>query len=181
MKVSAAQARQQFHGCTPEYIRDVCKASCCRSSTAPQGIIVTIHRSEQAAIEAAGGTVTNGLLDARGKRCPFQNRGTELCDLHFTDHKPFGCIASPFTLSKAGTLIVRNRYRMLRCFKDDRDGPTKPAYVAFRASLDRILGEATAAWLCAHLDAGGGDVEVPMSVASHRMLIDNDATKKASL
>lgn len=158
--------RQEFAGCQPDYIRDVCHASCCRSSTAPNGIVVTIHRSGQAAVEAAGGVVIDGLLQPRPgeRRCPFQHHDTHLCTLHGTDSKPFGCIASPFTLTRNGaTMIVRNRYRLLKCY---RDGARLPAYIAFRASLDLLLGAEQAATAVDHWDGGGGDFWATMDDAT---------------
>lgn len=177
VKVSAANARQRFHGCTPEYVRNVCHGACCRSSTSPTGTLITIHPSEQAAVEAAGGTVRDNLLVAVNRRCSFQQNG--LCGLHESDAKPFGCIASPFTLNKGGTLVVRNRYRRLRCYRDDRDGPAPPAYHAFRASLDLIFGPTVAQQLVDHLDAGGGDIRLPARADAYHKLIDNDRIKHA--
>jgi hypothetical protein len=98
-----------------------------------------------------------------------------LCGLHGTDVKPFGCIASPFTLNSNGTLIVRNRYKLLRCYSDGR---RLPAYVAFRASLDLILGHTEAARVCEHLAAGGGDCGASMPRANYLVLLENDTIKR---
>lgn len=195
--VSVASAWQRFHGCTPEYIRDVCHGRCCDAPSRPGGTMVTIHRSEQAAIEARGGEVRDGLLvtTATG-RCTFKD-DAGLCGLHFTPDKPFGCIASPFTVAPGGrTLVVRNRYRSLVCYsatsarRGDDVSAFPPAYVAFRASLDLILGEDLAAWLSDALDAHGdpkspeyaGPVSIPVRVprSAWEMLTDNDATKRAA-
>ena len=193
--VSVASAWQRFHGCTPEYIRDVCHGRCCDAPSRPGGTMVTIHRNEQRAIEAAGGTVHDGLLVTTDKgRCTFKD-DAGLCGLHFTDDKPFGCIASPFTLSPTGqTLIVRNRYRSLVCYSatSERRGDDVtaflPAYVAFRASLDLILGADTATWLCDTLEAHGDPkapgYDGPTAIAvmvprrAWRILVENDDTKK---
>lgn len=177
VKISAAMARLKFNGCDPDYIRDVCHASCCQSSAAPGGTLITIHPSEQKAIEARGGIVEAGLLQSIGKRCPFKS-ADDLCGLHFTPDKPFGCIASPFTLTQAGTLIVRNRYKMLKCYDDGR---RQPAYKAFRASLDLIFGPEEAARIDRELDAGGGDLMASMSRKNYDMLRDNDAIKRGEL
>jgi Fe-S-cluster containining protein len=180
VKVSAAQARQEFAGCSPDYIATKCRATCCRSTTAVTGIMVTIHPTERAAIEARGVVVQDGLILPRPgeRRCPFQNTETQLCDIHFTDDKPFGCIASPFTLSSSGeTLIVRNRYRRLICYKD---GDRIPAYRAFRASLDLIFGLDEAQRIVDLLDAGSGDVVAVMPHATYRRLRANDAVKKTA-
>lgn len=176
VKVSAASARLPFHGCEPDYIRDVCKAACCRSTTAPGGCLVTIHPTEEIRVRARGADVAGGFIVPVARRCPFQATDTNLCELHGTGEKPFGCIASPFTLNANGTLIVRNRYKLLRCYDD---GPRLPAFVAFRASLDLLFGLAEAARICLHLEAGGSDLRADMPAANHRMLIDNDAAKHA--
>lgn len=171
-------ARLEFNGCDPDYIRDVCHATCCESSTNPLGIIVTIHPTEQADIEALGGVVIDGLLQPKTgcKKCPFKDE-QNLCGIHHSGKKPFGCIASPFTLNKQGTLIVRNRYKMLKCY---RDGRRLPAYKAFRASLDLILGYEQAQELNNHLDAGGGDLLFQIDDVTHKMLVENDAIKHAA-
>lgn len=176
VKVSAKNARLQFAGCSPAYIANVCKARCCESSQAPAGIIVAIHACERPVIEALGGTVIGGLLQpAPGtRRCPFK-QANNLCGLHGGPDKPFGCIASPFTLNHNSTLIVRNRYKLLRCY---RDGARLPAYVAFRASLDMLFGLDTAAIICAHLDGGGGDIFAPMPRRHFDAIRDNDAAKR---
>jgi len=179
VKASAASARQTFHGCEPGYIADVCHGRCCRSATAPGGTLITIHPNEEAAIAAAGGHTTGGRLDPVDGRCPFQAGDTYLCGLHGTVAKPFGCIASPFTLNANGTLIIRNRYRLLRCYKDARpDGTQLPAYVAFRASLDLLFGGPEAARICEHLAGGGGDLWAEMLSDSYGMVVDNDAAKR---
>lgn len=195
--VSVASCYQRFHGCDPDYIRDVCHGRCCDAPSRPGGTMVTIHRSEQAAIEARGGEVANGLLVTTSKgRCTFKD-DAGLCGLHFTPDKPFGCIASPFTIAPGGrTLIVRNRYRTLICYTktserrgDDVSGYL-PAYVAFRASLDLVLGPDAATWLSDALDAYGdpkadgytGPTSIPVTISrqAYAMLTENDATKKAA-
>lgn len=189
--VSTKTAWQRFHGCEPDYIAEVCKGRCCDAPTRPGGTLVTIHRSEQAAIEAAGGTVRDGFLVTDG-RCTFKT-DSHLCSLHFTPTKPFGCIASPFTFAPGSSrmLIVRNRYRMLPCYagkagNDGEDWP--PAFVAFRASLDLIYGEAEAASLCRALEAAGdaradgyngpGAFTAMMPRRSYYVLTDNDEAKR---
>jgi hypothetical protein len=178
VKISAKMARLPFNGCDPEYIRTTCHAACCQSSTSESGTMITIHPSEQARIEARGGVVIDGFLEPIKRRCPFKSSTTHLCGLHATPDKPFGCIASPFTLNNKRTLIVRNRYRLLLCFDH---GKKIPAYQAFRASLDLIFGEPEAARITEHLDNGGGDLLAPISDHAIRMLTDNDAIKHGEL
>ena len=172
-KVSAAMMRQPFHPCDPDFIRDVCKARCCESSTAPGGTLITIHPTEQARIEALGGRVRDGRLEPSCRRCPFKTP-ENLCSIHGPS-QPFGCIASPFTLTKKGTLVVRNRYRALKCFKAPG---AVPIYKAHSVALAVILGWKGAVRLAAHLDAGGGDIQMPIDPAVAALLLDNDAAKK---
>lgn len=179
VKISAASARQPFNGCAPAFIRDICHGRCCDAPTRPTGTMITIHPSEEDRIGKRGGVVRNGLLMPREgeRRCPFKTED-HLCSLHFTPDKPFGCIASPFTLNKNNTLIVRNRYRLLPCYKVGR---MIPAYRAFSASLMLIFGTDGAKRITAHLDAGGGDLIVPIPTTIHAMLTENDAIKKRAV
>lgn len=173
--VSAKSARQEFHGCEPEYIATVCHGACCRSSSGP--ILVTLLGPEEAAMRRRGVEVAGGLLAPGEKRCPFQTPA-ELCGLHGGPDKPFGCIASPFMLTARDTLVIRNRYRLLKCFRDG--SPPLPAYQAFRASLDLLLGQEEAEGLCGHLEAGGGDRLVEMRPGAYNALRAGDALKKKS-
>lgn len=176
VKVSSAMARLPFNGCEPEYIRTTCHAACCHSTTHPSGTMITIHPSEEDAIKSLGGIVRDGFLQAVNKRCPFKQHGSELCGLHNTQHKPFGCISSPFTINDRNTLIVRNRYKLLKCYND---GNRLPAYIAFRASLDLLFGTTESARICASLDSGGGDLTAYMPIANWRKLRENDAVKRS--
>jgi len=137
--------------------------------------MITVHPSEVAAIAALGGVVVDGLLQPKAgcRKCPFKT-GDNLCGIHFTGSKPFGCIASPFTLNANDTMIVRNRYRLLKCYNDGRK---IPAYKSFRASLDLIFGQAEAERICRHLDAGGGDITAKVSERNYAMLKENDEIK----
>jgi len=175
IKISAASANLIFKGCSPDYIKDVCHASCCDSSTSPTGTMITINPAEQKKIEKRGGVVIDGLLQPREgeRKCPFKS-ADHLCSIHFTPDKPFGCIASPFTLNKNGTLIVRNRYKLLKCYKEEGG---VPAYQAFRASLDLIFGKVEAERICQHLAAGGGDIPAQIKREVYNTLLENDEIK----
>lgn len=173
IKVSAAMCHLPFNGCNPEFIRAICKSSCCDSST--RGTLIVIHPTEENKVRARGGIVTDGLLQANPitRQCPFKTEDY-LCNLHDTPDKPFGCIASPFTLNANRTLIIRNRYKLLRCFKT---GYMLPAYKAFRPSLDLLFGYCEAERICKHLDNGNSDLIARMSIINYQMLIDNDSSK----
>jgi hypothetical protein len=187
VKVSVASLMQTFHGCEPEYIRTVCKARCCDAPGRPSGTMISIHPTEVPVIVRRGGRVEGGLLVTPERVCTFKDTETYLCTLHTTPDKPFGCIASPFTLNKAGTLIIRNRYRLLPCYRPagrEIPGPRRPAYIAFEASLRRIFGPEGADGLILAAIRADEDCERffnwPMPKASYDMLMDNDATKRAA-
>ena len=179
VRISAKCARLQFITCGPECIAAGCGGNCCDAPSRPSGCLISIHPDEQAAIEARGGVVREGLLQpAPGARgCPFKRAG--LCMLHETPDKPFGCIASPFTLNRGGTLIVRNRYKMLPCYR--LAGSKQPAYRAFAASLRLLFGEAETARIAAHFDSGGGDLVAVLPQRFADMLRANDETKKSAI
>lgn len=176
VKVSAKSMRQMFRPCDPVFIRDVCHASCCESSTSDSGTLITIHPSEQDRIIEIGGKVEDGLLVPRDgeRKCSFKT-DENLCGLHGTGDKPFGCIASPFTLNSHNTLIVRNRYRMLKCHK--AEGAIE-VYKAHPESLKIVLGEDVAAVVTEHFDQGGGDIVVEVDPATVSMIRENDQIKK---
>lgn len=179
VKVSAAMARILFTECGPACIeQNGCKGNCCKSPGKPGGCFVTVHPDEQKHVEKAGATVENGMIKvADGQRgCPFQN-ADGLCGVHGTKAKPFGCIASPFTLNRKGTLIIRQRYTVLPC----HIGPGKdkqPAYRVFRSSLDLIFGKKETDRITQKLDGGSGDFTATMSREIYNKLLANDAVKR---
>lgn len=144
---------QLFRPCDPDFIRDVCHAACCRSTTDPTGIAVTVTPVEIAGVIARGATVdyTTGRVNPVDRRCPFQHPETHLCNIHTTDDYPSGCLMSPFTINTNLTLIVRNRYRLLKCFKA---ADAVPVAIAHRASLERIFGAAATAVIIHHVTTG---------------------------
>lgn len=174
VKISNKSLKLLFHECTPEYIKNVCKGRCCESST--RGTVITIHPSEEKRITRCGGIIKAGLLQTTGK-CTFKTEDN-LCSLHISGMKPFGCVASPFTLTKKGTLIIRNRYKLFKCYKDT---DKKPAYIVFGASLDKIFGVDTAQVICKTLDNSDVDFYINMPKESYEMLITNDKIKKGEV
>jgi hypothetical protein len=177
VKVSAASARLMFTECGPSCIaQNGCNGNCCDAPSKPTGCLVTIHPLEQHRIERLGATVVGGMIkpDPRNRGCPFKKGG--LCSIHDSGPKPFGCRASPFTLNRNDTLIIRNRYKMLPCYRGP--GHKEPAYRAFRSSLDLLFSPVVANDLVAHLDSGGGDWSWYMRMSVYTMLEDNDRAKK---
>ncbi len=69
------------------------------------------------------------------------------------------CCISPWSLSPNNKLIIRNRYKRLRCFK--KDGSI-PAYKVFYHGLEILFGPEQAKKLAIHFDNGGGDIVVDM-------------------
>lgn len=137
IKISLKSAVLRFHGCTPEYINNVCYGRCCTLSGGKKPAMVYVSDKEKVAL-AEMGVPTKGHFIAPNpdNRCPFHNK---ICTIH-ESHQPFGCKLSPFTLNKWKTLVVRKRYIGMCCFIGKKVGGV-PAYVAFKRSLVALLGE----------------------------------------
>ena len=167
--VSGKWARRQF-SCTPEYITATCWGKCCQGADCT---LISLMPDEAQQQREASHEVSGGLLqpDATTKQCPHKQLDG-LCAVHGTPLKPFGCIASPFTLNDNGTLICRHRYIFMPCH-----GSGEPAYKTFRASLDLIFGGAEAARICERLDAGDEDVRATMPGDSYAALRYLDGLK----
>jgi Fe-S-cluster containining protein len=172
VKVSTKSAVLKFHGCTVEYIRDVCHARCCFHSGS--AAMVAIHPSEEHKVRPylpPGVDIIDGMLTC-GTACTFIDPTTHLCTLHQTDAKPFGCIASPFTLNSHNTLVIRYRYVSLKCYNDG-PGPL-PAYVAYRTSLDTIFGLKEANRICVLLAHGVVDPVGFIPQENYEIIRSND-------
>ena len=168
--VSSKWAHHLF-ACSVDYIARICHGRCCEGSGK---ILVSLLPEEATLYEAMGYVVRAGLLQPStltGK-CPLK-LPTGLCAVHGPVLQPFGCIASPFTMNKADTLIVRYRYSRLKCH-----GSGRPAYKVFRPSLDLIFGIAEAVRICGELDKDNGDVRALMPRTSYEKLRYLDGLKK---
>jgi DNA modification methylase len=138
IKISPAYLKRMFHPCTENFIKNICFAKCCESSDKNKGVIVPIYLTEQEKIiKLGGGIVDNLLTPNENNKCPFK-RNDNLCSLHDNNNKPFGCIISPFTINNNDTLIVRNRYRLLKCYKV-KEGKL-PIYETHKQSLQFLFG-----------------------------------------
>lgn len=166
IKISSAMLRQEFQPCTEDFIKDVCKGRCCEGS---DGISVVIHHTEEEHIKSLGAEIEDGFIlpDERGL-CPFK-ADSGFCEIH-DKGKPFGCAASPFTISPGGTLIVRNRYRLLKCYKSEG---AVPAYAVHRWSLDQIFGETESQGIVESVEAGEKEIQANISYNKLEILIDN--------
>jgi Fe-S-cluster containining protein len=161
VRVSSRWLKLRWHGYEPDYIQNVCKGACCRSSTGPAQVYVTEAESRRLHVDRG----EDGMIPCTG-RCPLQE-ATNLCRAH--PRKPFGCTASPFTVNKNGTLVCRHRYVSLKCYED---GPhPRPAYIAFRDALVAIFGVRETDRIAAHLASGGGDLEADMPRSSYDALV----------
>ena len=171
IKISVKSMKQLFHPCTIDYIQNICHGRCCESSN---GLMVTIHKSEIKHIRSLGGVVSSDgfLVDINNnKKCCFKKN--DLCSIHTM--KPFGCKASPFTLSKNNILIIRNRYRRMKCFKAPG---AVPAYIAHRWSLEQIFGFDETERIVNCITSGCAMVFGKISIEKFNMLVENDRAKK---
>lgn len=177
VKVSANSARLNFLPCGPECIEKGCTAKCCDAPTHPDGIRVYVDNKEAKAIRALGVTVKDNFIKPRaGERlCPFKT-ADHLCGLFDSPDRPFGCVVSPFMLNKRGTLIIRNRYKLLPCYDPHRG---RPAYEVFRSSLVAIFGKQLTRDLCRHLDSGRGDLILTVKKSIYAKLAGREKSLKA--
>jgi hypothetical protein len=164
--------RQNFHPCEAGFITGTCKGRCCEGGQG--GIKVAVHISEEDKVRSRGATVVGGYIqpDNRGL-CPFKTQ-EGFCGIHGTDAKPFGCCASPFTLNDNDTLIVRNRYRLLKCYNCEG---SLPAYEAHRWSLEQIFGVVEAERIANCAKAFTDQIDATVGLREYTILKDNDDLK----
>lgn len=172
IKVSNKMMRQRFHDCNLNYIQNKCHGRCCQGSNK---LLVAIHPSERTFFEKLGAEIDQDnfiIPDGRGL-CPFkQDDGA--CSIH--DRKPFGCAASPYTVNEKGTLIIRNRYRLMPCYKAKKK---IPVYKAHKQSLIKVVGEENADYITNYLNKGGKeDIKIKIPYSNYRKLVENDHFKK---
>lgn len=178
VRLSARWARVRFQGCTPDYIRDVCKGHCCESPSSPGGTKIPVTAAETPTLLGLPGVrIEGGLMRGPDRRCPMHGPDG-LCTIHADGRKPIGCWLSPFVLH-GDRLDVRHRYVFFKCHTDYKDTGL-PAYRAFASSLRVYFGDAEAARITAHFDAGGGDLWADMRDDIHAAHTENEATIRAS-
>jgi hypothetical protein len=171
VKISSKWARHLFR-CDADYIKSNCYGRCCEGK---DGTLISLLPDEERRFREDGHAVEGGLLMASPEtgKCPFKTE-VGFCSLHGTERKPFGCVASPFTLNDNDTLILRRRYAMFKCH-----GSGEPAYVVFRNSLDIIFGIELAAEICGKLVGGSGDFVVSLPSNKYDSLKYLDGIKKS--
>ncbi|MCL1932352.1 MAG: hypothetical protein FWF53_00860 [Candidatus Azobacteroides sp.] len=170
VKVSGKWIRHKFM-CSVDYIKNVCHGSCCTGSNR---VLVSLLPNEADYQQSKGFSVKNNLLQADFKtgKCPHIDKAG-FCALHGTSNKPFGCIASPFTLNSANTLIIRNRYNMMKCH-----GTGDYAFRVFRSSLNLIFGENEAQRICDYYESNDGDLEAWVPRENYNKLTFLDSIKE---
>jgi 16S rRNA G966 N2-methylase RsmD len=169
VKVSGKWIKHKFL-CSADYIKNVCHGSCCTGSNK---VLISLLPDEAETQQKKGYSVSDGGLlqaDFRTKKCPHINK-IGFCALHGTPDKPFGCIASPFTLNQANTLIIRNRYSLMKCHSEKGDY----AYRVFRASLNLIFGKEESERICTYYDKNDGDIDAFITNETYQKLkyLDN--------
>jgi Fe-S-cluster containining protein len=169
IKISSKSMNQKFVKCEEEYIVNNCKGRCCEGS---DRILVTVHKSEQLKFEEKGAKVEGGFLVPVNGLCPFKTK-KGLCNTH--KDKPFGCRVSPFTLNTNNTLIVRNRYRSLKCFRRT-DIKKYPVYISHKQSLIFLFGK-TQYKKIVRFSKKEKDCYLKIEYNKYKMLLDNDFQK----
>ena len=147
IKVSVKWLQKLFN-CTQEFIKSTCKGMCCEGG---KKILVSVLPEEEHLHSACG--VVDGKLKAAEKgKCPYKAE-SGLCNVHGTPSKPLGCLVSPSTINKKGTLVVRHRYIMMKCY-----GQGEPAYKTFKSSLVALFGEEETSKIITAIEEGKEEV-----------------------
>lgn len=168
IKISIPSLFQKFQPCEPNYIRQVCHGRCCQGSGR---LLITVHDSEIERIKNLSAELEGNFIKGKNGLCPFKKN--HLCGIH--EDKPFGYKASPFTLSKNDVLIIRNRYRMLRCYNTPN---AIPAYRAHRWSLEQIFGKDETQKIIDKIEGGALEIISEISDEKYIILKENDLLKK---
>jgi len=155
--------------CNMDYIQNVCNGGCCEGNNC---IVVSLLPEEESTQKQHGYNVENGMLQAVNKKCPHKNENG-LCNVHDTNLKPFGCIVSPFTLSKSKgkkTLIIRHRYSRRKCH-----GHGEPAYITFKKSLNLLFGLEESNRICKELENKKSNIvgNIPTEVYDNLLYLDS--------
>ncbi len=133
INVSHCWLLTKWHKCVPSFIEENCKGKCCDSSKG--GTFISLLDNEMPLFEKHGAETENNVAKGGNNgKCVFKDNDS-LCRLHSMHNKPFGCIASPFTLNRNDTLIIRHRYIHLPCFNG-----VYCAYDVFKKSLILLFG-----------------------------------------
>ena len=177
--ISEKCARWEFQGCSEDYIRGTCNGRCCWTTDEKGKTYTLIHVEEdqKEAIKKQGGCFRDDDIIQTGEdgKCVFQDKISGLCDLHCQQKedgeslKPRSCFISPWILSKNNRLIIRNRYKLLRCFKTE---PKIQAYIAFASGLKMLFGDNEYDKIYAHFNNGGGDYAAKIPSARANLVKD---------
>ena len=169
---------QLFHPCDEDFVKNVCNGYCCHSGSRNAHIVINESDIPKLRKYRPDIVVQEGILQT-GKLCLFKDKNG-LCILHNTPDYPFGCRISPFTLNKNNTLIIRNRWRLLKCFKI-KEGKI-PAYKVFRESLVAIFRELEAQQIIDFIEKNKCDLYSNVSEEIHQKIKEkNDALHKSYL
>ncbi len=170
IKVSCDSLKQKFQICEVNYIKNVCRGRCCQGTGK---IMVTVHDTEKEYYKNLGVIIVNNFIqpDKTTGLCPFKNLNG-LCNIHL--NKPFGCKVSPFTLNSNGTLIIRNRYRLLKCYNTQL---SVPAYKAHGRSLKQIFGNKITAKIIDSVKQNDKFYYVEINFSIYKILLENDMVK----
>lgn len=163
--ISAAYARQRFL-CSAEYSAGVCHGACCAG---PSVVLLTAREAADLGRDSSL-PIHGQVLAVRGSQCPLSLPNGH-CKYHGTKLQPFVCSILPFCLNNNGKLILDNRYMKRACrVRNGKEGG-EPAYKCFSAALELMFGHAVALFIKKHLDAGGGDLTVPVSRSVMELLL----------
>lgn len=165
--ITKKSAWLMFQGCTPDFIADTCHGRCCWviGDDGKPTTTIYVEADQQAELINRGARLTDNVLQTVGGKCGFQHPADGFCTIHNRRAageyvKPRSCYISPWILSKHNKLMIRNRYKQLKCGRISK----VPAYLAFYSGLVMLFGDSGANGISEHFTKGGGDLVLPLHV-----------------
>lgn len=178
IKVSYKSLIQQFHPCNKEFIKNVCHGACCEMHSGDNKTHIPVLTGEENGLKKYRPEieVKNGILST-GTRCIFQDQ-EGLCAIHDKSEYPFACRVVPFALNKNNVLIIRNRWRLMKCFRV-KEGKV-PAYKAFRFNLEAIFDKEELGRIIKYIEIEKRDCEAFITGEVYKRMKEENGILKRS-
>jgi 1-aminocyclopropane-1-carboxylate deaminase/D-cysteine desulfhydrase-like pyridoxal-dependent ACC family enzyme/Fe-S-cluster containining protein len=139
---------QEVNPCDVNMITNHCYAQCCRGTykKLDQPVVIVLDDEEKNLIpesQILNFTIDKNrhLLVTDNRKCPYQDSTSNLCSIHLTGKKPFGCSIMPITITK-GEIAIQKIFTKMKCQVKSFEGVNKvPFYKGYRQSMVALFGE----------------------------------------
>jgi len=171
--ISVKTFKNTWHGCDPGWIcsDDGCAGKCCQPGG--KGATVVVTDDEAKRLRKRGIAIKNGAIDlGDGRYCPCQDEDG-LCKLHKTGDKPLTCVTEPLKVLSNGTIVVRDRFFLLKCFKVGG----MPGYKAWEGAFKRLFGDSQTKRIQKEIEAGADKVTAKMDAKLFETMVGLDSRR----